>query len=481
MCRKIWRRRGRWCRFRAWVREKVVICGAGIAGVAAAHALATHGVTDVTIVEPGNPLSLTSDKSTEAYRNWWPGPDRAMTAFMNRSIALIEDVARQTGNRINLNRRGYVFATSDASKIEFLQTMAQSAETRGGGKARFHDTAASTYTPAEADGFESGLDGADVITDVGVIRKHFPYLSPDTIALAHARRAGWLSAQQLGAVMLEMARERGAKLLRGTVVGVDTAGGRVRGVTVEQNGERRTMEATHFVLAAGPMQKEMAQTLLGVDLPIYTERHHKVSFADTLSAVPRTAPMMIWLDAQHLPWSEEERAALDEDAEARWLLGEFPGGVHGRPDGASATLVLFNHHGEPVAPEFPLPDPPPHYAEIALRGMSHDGAGAAGVRGQAAAALRRRRVLRAHAREPPADRPRAGRGRIHLVRLFGLRRDGLMRRRRAGRAACHGGGAAGLCAGRSCSRAIRTRITWRCWISGATAGSCSCFAISAAR
>ena len=48
----------------------------------------------------------------------------------------------------------------------------------------------------------------------------------------------------------------------------------------------------------------------------------------------------------------------------------FPAGVHGRPDGASATIVLFNHHGEPVAPEFPLPDPPPHYAEIALRGMS---------------------------------------------------------------------------------------------------------------
>ena len=121
--------------------RKVVICGAGIAGVAAAHALAEHGVGDVTIVEPGNPLSLTSDKSTEAYRNWWPGPDRAMTAFMNRSIALIEDVARQTGNRINLNRRGYVFATTDTAKIDFLQTMAQSAETRGGGKARFHDTA----------------------------------------------------------------------------------------------------------------------------------------------------------------------------------------------------------------------------------------------------------------------------------------------------------------------------------------------------
>ena len=111
---------------------KVVICGAGIAGIAAAYQLAVvHGVEDVTLVEAGNPLSLTSDKSTEAYRNWWPGPDWAMTAFMDRSIDLIEEIARATGNRINLNRRGYLFATADATKIAFLSEMAQLAESRG--------------------------------------------------------------------------------------------------------------------------------------------------------------------------------------------------------------------------------------------------------------------------------------------------------------------------------------------------------------
>src|SRR5437763_8007979 len=121
--------------------EWIVICGAGIAGVAAAYALAVeHGRDNVILVESGDPLSLTSDKSTEAYRNWWPGPDRAMTAFMNRSIDLIEEIARATNNRINLNRRGYVFATADQSKIAFVQTMAQTAEARGGGPARFHDT-----------------------------------------------------------------------------------------------------------------------------------------------------------------------------------------------------------------------------------------------------------------------------------------------------------------------------------------------------
>ena len=201
---------------------KIVICGAGIAGVAAAYQLAVvHGAENVTLVEPGHPLSLTSDKSTEAYRNWWPGPDRAMTAFMDRSIDLIEGIARATDNRINLNRRGYVFATADKGQIPFLQTMAQTAATRGAGAARFHDTAASAYTPSPERGFDFALTGADVITDASLIRRHFPYLAGETIALAHARRAGWLSAQQLGAVMLEAARERGVKLLRGAVVGFD--------------------------------------------------------------------------------------------------------------------------------------------------------------------------------------------------------------------------------------------------------------------
>src|SRR6202022_4271395 len=150
----------------------ILICGAGIAGVAAAYALTVdHGLGNVVMVEPGNPLSLTSDKSSEAYRNWWPGPDRAMTAFMDRSIDLIEGIARATDNRINLNRRGYVFATADAGKIPFLRDMAKMAEARGGGPARFHDTASSVYTPSPEHGFDFALTGADVLTDTNLIRR----------------------------------------------------------------------------------------------------------------------------------------------------------------------------------------------------------------------------------------------------------------------------------------------------------------------
>jgi glycine/D-amino acid oxidase-like deaminating enzyme len=350
---------------------RIVICGAGIAGISAAYYLAVeYGHDDVVIVDRGDPLSLTSDKSTEAYRNWWPGPDRAMTTFMNRSIDLIEGLARATDNRFHLNRRGYLFATSDADRVSFLETMAMLAEANGAGPARFHETASSPYVPSPDRGFDLQLSGADVITEKSLIRRHFPYLASETLAVVHARRAGWLSAQQLGMVMLEAIRERGVKVTRGRVLGFDSRGGRVRSVEIESQGERQSLPATHAVLAAGPMQKEMGR-LIGLELPIFAERHLKASFADPLGAM-RSAPMLIWLDEQFLPWSEDERSALAEEEETRWLLERFPWGVHGRPEGSGAGasfIVLFNHIHDPAEVVFPVPEPT-HYAEVALRGMS---------------------------------------------------------------------------------------------------------------
>lgn len=353
-------------------REPIVVCGAGIAGVAAAYHLAVkHGCRNVVLVEAEAPLSMTSDKSTEAYRNWWPGPDAAITQFMNRSIDLLEEIADETGNRINMNRRGYVFASADAGKIAWLADMAARAERHGAGAVRRHETAASRYQPAAAAGIDRTLDGVDLITDRALIAKHFPYLAPDTCVVAHARRAGWLSAQQLGMTMLEAAREHGVRLVRGRVDKIETSAGKLRRVHIESEGRRDTLDAARLVLACGPGLESTA-ALADLELPIYAERHYKISLPDTLGVVPRDAPMLIWLDAQRLPWSAEELAVLGEDSATRWLTEEFPWGAHGRPDGGSASttlLALFNYENHAADVVFPLPEPE-HYAEITLRGMT---------------------------------------------------------------------------------------------------------------
>jgi len=80
---------------------------------------------NVVLVDEGAALSLTSDKSTECYRNFWPGPGNAMVNLMNRSIDIMEALARESGNIFHLSRRGYVYATADPSKIPHFKRVAE--------------------------------------------------------------------------------------------------------------------------------------------------------------------------------------------------------------------------------------------------------------------------------------------------------------------------------------------------------------------
>src|SRR3990170_1805292 len=163
----------------------VVICGAGIAGVSAAYHLTVNfGVRDVLLIEDGSPLSLTSDKSTECYRNWWPGPGSAMVELMNRSIDILEELAIATGNAFHLNRRGYLFATADADRAQVFRQAAEEAAELGAGPVRLHTGGLGepAYLPAPSEGFEGQPTGADLITDPEMIRELFPYLSPGTNA-----------------------------------------------------------------------------------------------------------------------------------------------------------------------------------------------------------------------------------------------------------------------------------------------------------
>ena len=353
---------------------EIVIVGAGIAGISAAFHLAVReGIDGVVLVEAGDPLALTSDKSTECYRNWWPGPGDAMVAFMNRSIDLLERIERESGGRLRLNRRGYLFATAEPPRIEAFRAMAREAQSLGAGELRVHDGSGTGagYVRSPAHGFEGVPAGSDLITDSTLFRAEFPYLDPSVVAVLHARRCGWLSAQQLGMWMLERARERGVKLIRGRVTGVDTRGGRIRTVSVSRPGDRLEIDTGTLVLSPGPHLAALARTL-DIELPVVCERHVKVVFRDTERAVPGDAPLLIWADPVELPWTDDERAVLAADEETRTLVEPFPAGIHGRPEGTPGEhwlMMLWTYDTETVEPVFPIPYDE-RLPEIALRGWS---------------------------------------------------------------------------------------------------------------
>ncbi len=185
----------------------VVICGAGIAGVSTAfHLSAGLGAGDVVLCDPRPPLTLTSDKSTECYRNWWP--NAPMVELINRSVELLDEWAAESGNVFNLNRRGYLYVTADPDTAAGMETGAEEVSALGAGELRVHRGRADD-PPYVPDLPPASPEGADLFLDRALIRERFPYLTEKAAAALHVRRAGWFSAQQLGAHLLDRARQSG--------------------------------------------------------------------------------------------------------------------------------------------------------------------------------------------------------------------------------------------------------------------------------
>lgn len=351
--------------------KSVVICGAGIAGISTAYHLAVHHRLDgVLLIDERPPLSLTSDKSSECYRNWWPGPGDAMVSLMNRSIDLLEKLADQHNNSINLNRRGYVYFTADQDQISRTVEKALEISSSGAGPLRIYrgDSRDPQYQPSTANKYNKKLSGADLILNEGLLQDQFPYITPDATAALHIRRAGWFSAQQLGSLLLEQSRKHGVLVVHDRVVGAETSTGKVTAVKLE-SGESITTK--NFVIAAGPFITQVAESL-DMQLPVFNELHLKASLNDHINIIPREAPLLIWNEAQHLPWTDEEVQHLSHERQYRRLLGEFPPGVHTRPEGgpdSQVILMVWEYQSRRSEPTLP-PKLDSDYPEITMRGLS---------------------------------------------------------------------------------------------------------------
>jgi len=352
----------------------VAVIGAGIAGIATCHALLKAGAGSVALIESAAPLSLTSDKSTECYRNFWPDhPDACMANLVNHSIDRLEEFSLNTDNRFQMHQRGYLFATGSQPQIESMHARAKLNERYGGGPLRVHHSFGSVqnnYAQSPIVGIDQSLDGADLITDQQAIRQHFPYLTKDTAGVLHIRRCGVLSAQQLGMFLLEEARDIGAELITGEFVGMQTFGGELSAIDVLTADGTIELAVDALVLASGPHLKATA-SLAGSDLPVVVERHVKITLPDALTVIPRETPLIIWNDPIDLCWTNEEREILEASDETRYLTETFPAGVHGRPVGAGNTIFIYWTYDSEVMqmPSFPI-EADHVYPEILLRGMA---------------------------------------------------------------------------------------------------------------
>lgn len=307
-----------------------------------------------------------------------------MTAFMDRSIDLLEARAAESSNGFSMNRRSYTFLTRTGHGAERHLEAATTARELGLGTGAVHSHGdhGVAYRGAQLE-YNAVVDGLSVFQGQEAIGAFFgngglpPFVSPDVTSLLQCGRCGWLNAQQMGMQLLEQARELGARTLTpATLTSIRTNGSRVIGVGVRTvDDDALHIDCGAFVNCAGPYASSVNKLVLdaargGCDaadvVPLANEIHGKAMLRDVLEAVPMDAPMMIFEDEVKLEWSEDERDILLEiggfDAS---LARPLPGGAHLRPyPGATGTVLLL---WEALHMDMRVSEPPP--AEPELRGQ----------------------------------------------------------------------------------------------------------------
>ncbi len=349
---------------KSFEKADVVICGAGSAGVAAAYYLAKRGISDVLIIDKHPPLSQTSAKSGENYRNWWP--NNMMARFMNRSIDLMQALAKATDNVFNMEQKGYLYVTEKPRNK--LQDYLHHYSQLDVGNIRIHDGGKNDYAFLDN---QSDLDGADILAHPSIVQEFFPYMSTNIQTAVHARRGGAVSAQQLGMYLLEEARKLGVRLLAGDVTDVEADNQSVKAVEVVIDGTQHRIETRTFINAAGPFAPEIA-SFLDIELPIFSILQQKIAIQDIHGVIPREAPFTIFMDEQYLDWDEQEKKDLVSDTEFQWLLEKFPGGLHIKPEGGKDSPWIKLGWAINRVAEEPLwePDITPEFPDILLRGAA---------------------------------------------------------------------------------------------------------------
>jgi len=338
----------------------IAIIGAGSIGIAVAYYLVKkYQRRDIVLIDPQAPMSQTSAQSGENYRNWWPHP--LMTALTNDSIGLMEDIARASGNRIQMTRRGYALVTRKTDPAPLLAGLYQGYGEQAEQLIRVHQGSGTHngYQPPITDDWQQAPDGFDLLCDTALIRRTFPSYAHDVGMVLHVRRAGSIDSQQLGQFMLQHIRENGGKLIRAKVTAIES--GSPLTLTLQHSEGQSQLAACQIVNAAGPWLNDIA-AMSGEKLPVGHVYQQKIAFADTGAAISRDLPFTIDMDAQQLAWSAEERDILAQEPASAWLTETLPGNIHCRPDGRGQWLKLgwaFNqtpsdpHQPAPINPLFP--------------------------------------------------------------------------------------------------------------------------------
>jgi sarcosine oxidase subunit beta len=222
----------------------VVIIGAGVHGLATAyHLAARHGITQVAVLDKGYVGGGGSGRNTAILRSNYLTPEGV--AFYDRSIKLYEGLARELNFNVMFSQRGHLtLAHNDSS----LRTMRWRAEVN-----KLAGVDSEVIGPDEIKALVPHMDTSE--------RTRYPILGalyhpPGGIIRHDAVNWGYARGADALGVHIHQNTE---------VVGIDVAGGRVRGVQTN-----RGPIAAPVVVNCTAGWASLVAALAGVGLPIMT-------------------------------------------------------------------------------------------------------------------------------------------------------------------------------------------------------------------
>jgi 4-methylaminobutanoate oxidase (formaldehyde-forming) len=276
---------------------RAVIIGGGVGGTSIAYHLAELGWTDIVLVDRAELTSGSTFHSAGLV-----GQLRSsvtLTRMMMYGVDLYRRLAAETGVDPSWHEVGSLRLASTRARYEELQRQA--------GWARTFGLPLDLITADEA-------------------RDRFPLMTTDgVLGAVWLPTDGWLDPSNLAFALAAGARKRGARILNHhRVVGIGVRDGRVTGVDVEHDGERRTIEAEVVVNAGGMYAAEIGR-LAGVTVPLVPMAHQYLLTGPIEGVFPGLPQLR---DPDNLVYFREEVGGLCmggyERNPAPWSLDGIP-------------------------------------------------------------------------------------------------------------------------------------------------------------
>lgn len=285
-------------------KKSIAICGAGIAGVAAAYYLTKNNADlSVTLIDKNEPLSFTTSKSGENFRDYWPHP--CMEALSSHSIELMDNLREEYGNdSFNMAYSGYHFISHNKDAAIFADDNSPQFRVKN-----------------------------SVETDAAIIHQKHPYLDTGIKKSVFIKKAGNVDSIRMANVMLQAAKKKGLHFHAGEITAIK----KNKADFTLNFAPNQQLKFDKIILAAGPFLNHLAE-MLTINFPVWNTLQRKFIIPDPKGIIPHDMPFTIYADGQSLDWSEEELAFMKSEEDMKWMTEVFPGAIHIKPESGRIKL-----------------------------------------------------------------------------------------------------------------------------------------------